>query len=87
MPTRSWTNARALALQGKNTWRCGNMKAWCRLSGRRGALPLRALAGATGQEQPRQQLFREILESVKGAPSYYRRRQAEWTRIARQHLK
>ena len=40
-----------------------------------------------GQEQRAQQLFREILESVKGAPSYYRRRQTEWIRIARQHIK
>jgi hypothetical protein len=40
-----------------------------------------------GQQPRAQQLFREILDSVKGAPSYYRRRQAEWARIARQHLK
>jgi hypothetical protein len=40
-----------------------------------------------GQEQRAQQLFREILDSVKGAPGYYRRRQSEWVRIARQNLK
>jgi hypothetical protein len=40
-----------------------------------------------GQEQRAKQLFREILDSVKGAPSYYRRRQSEWVRIARQNLK
>ncbi len=31
-------------------------------------------------------LFKEILESVRHAPGYYRRRQQEWVRIARQHL-
>ena len=40
-----------------------------------------------GRQPQAHQLFREILESVKGAPSYYRRRQAEWVRIARQNLK
>ena len=39
------------------------------------------------QEQRAQLLFREILDSVKGAPSYYRRRQAEWVKIAKQNLK
>jgi hypothetical protein len=47
------------------------------------ALLLRQL----GQDQRAQQYFREILDSVKGAPGYYRRRQMEWVRIARQNLK
>jgi hypothetical protein len=80
--------ARALALQGKNDAavrqyenvvpRYPGEEARCRF-----ALLLRQL----GQEQRAQQLFKEILDSVKGAPSYYRRRQAEWVRIARQNLK
>lgn len=80
--------ARALALQGKNSDairqfeivvpRYPGEEARCRF-----ALLLRQL----GQEQRAQQLFREILDSVKGAPGYYRRRQTEWVRIARQNLK
>ncbi len=31
-------------------------------------------------------VFREIVESVKGAPGYYRRRQREWTAIARKNI-
>ena len=34
-----------------------------------------------------QALFREIVNSVKDAPRYYRSRQSEWIRIAKQHLK
>ena len=80
--------ARALALQGKNDAamqqyenvvpRYPGEEARCRF-----ALLLQQL----GQEQRARQLFREILDSVKGAPGYYRRRQAEWVRIARQQLK
>jgi hypothetical protein len=80
--------ARALALQGKNDAavrqyenvvpRYPGEEARCRF-----ALLLRQL----GQEQRAQQLFKEILDSVKGAPNYYRRRQSEWVRIARQSLK
>ena len=40
-----------------------------------------------GQDARAQSLFREVLESVKGSPSYYRGRQGEWTKIAKQHLK
>jgi len=80
--------ARALALQGKNDEavrqyanvvpRYPGEEARCRFG-----LLLRQL----GQEQRALQLFREILDSVKGAPGYYRRRQVEWVRIARQNLK
>jgi hypothetical protein len=80
--------ARALAQQGKNDEavrqyenvvpRYPGEEARCRF-----ALLLRQL----GQEQRAMQLFREILDSVKGAPGYYRRRQVEWMRIARQNLK
>jgi len=80
--------ARALALQGRNDEavrqyeivvpRYPGEEARCRF-----ALLLRQL----GQDQRAQQYFREILDSVKGAPGYYRRRQIEWVRIARQNLK
>ena len=80
--------ARALALQGKNDEamrqyeivvpRYPGEEARCRF-----ALLLRQL----GQDQRARQYFREILDSAKGAPGYYRRRQMEWVRIARQNLK
>jgi hypothetical protein len=39
-----------------------------------------------GQHERAQRVFREIVESVRGAPSYYRNRQREWVKIARQNL-
>lgn len=39
-----------------------------------------------GQNDRAQALFREIVDSVKHAPSYYRSRQREWYQIARQQL-
>jgi hypothetical protein len=37
-----------------------------------------------GAPERADKLFREILESVRHAPAYYRARQREWTKIARQ---
>jgi hypothetical protein len=45
------------------------------------------LLESLGETARAQALFREVLESTRGAPRYYRSRQDEWTRIARQHLK
>lgn len=39
-----------------------------------------------GEAERADALFREIVESVRHAPGYYRHRQQEWIRIARQHL-
>jgi len=39
-----------------------------------------------GQKERAQALFREIVDSVKHAPGYYRSRQREWVRIAREQL-
>jgi hypothetical protein len=39
-----------------------------------------------GQTERAQRVFREIVDSVRGAPSYYRSRQREWVKIARQNL-
>lgn len=39
-----------------------------------------------GQQEKARRVFREILDSVKGAPPYYRRRQREWVAIARRNL-
>ena len=80
--------ARALALQGKNDLAVRQYESVVpRYPGEEARCRFALLLEQLGQEQRAQQLFREILESVKGAPSYYRRRQAEWTRIARQHIK
>jgi hypothetical protein len=39
-----------------------------------------------GQHDRAQALFREIIDSVKHSPSYYRARQREWYRIAKEKL-
>ncbi len=41
---------------------------------------------ARGETERALALFREIVESVRHSPSYYRARQREWYRIARQNL-
>jgi hypothetical protein len=79
--------ARALALQGKNDEallqyetvlpKYPGEEARCRY-----ALLLQQL----GQHERAQRVFKEIVESVRGSPSYYRTRQREWYRIAKQKL-
>ncbi|MDE2265215.1 MAG: hypothetical protein KGL29_04895 [Alphaproteobacteria bacterium] len=79
--------ARALALVGKTDAalrqyesvlpRYPGEEARCRF-----ALFLQTL----GQKERAQALFKEIVESVRHAPSYYRSRQREWVRIAREQL-
>jgi hypothetical protein len=39
-----------------------------------------------GQKERAQALFKEIVESVRHAPGYYRSRQREWVRIAKEQL-
>jgi hypothetical protein len=39
-----------------------------------------------GQREKAQSLFRAIVDAVKSSPSYVRRRQREWLKIARQNL-
>ncbi len=79
--------ARALALQGKNDAAMRQYENVVpRYPGEEARCRFAMLLQQLGQEQRAQQLFREILDSVKGAPGYYRRRQAEWVRIARQQL-
>ena len=80
--------ARALALQGKNEAAVRQYENVVpRYPGEEARCRFGLLLLQLGQEQRARQLFREILDSVKGAPGYYRRRQAEWTRIAKQNLK
>ena len=80
--------ARALEIQGKNdeairyyqsvVMRYPGEEARCRFG---------LLLEQLGREQEAQALFREVNASVKAAPRYYRSRQSEWARMARQHLK
>jgi hypothetical protein len=80
--------ARALVLENKNDLAVKQYESVVpRYPGEEARCRFALLLEQLGQEQRAQQLFREIVESVKGAPSYYRRRQAEWVRIARQHIK
>jgi hypothetical protein len=81
-------HARALVLQGKNEAAVRHYEQIAtRYHGEEARLRFALLLEEMGQEARAQALFREILESVKGAPSYYRSRQKEWVRQARQHLK
>ncbi|HEX4081013.1 MAG TPA: tetratricopeptide repeat protein [Rhizomicrobium sp.] len=41
----------------------------------------------TGDSEGAQRLFREIVDSMRGAPGYYRRRQREWVNIAKRNLR
>ena len=80
--------ARALALQGKNDAAIRQYEIVVpRYPGEEARGRFALLLLELGQNQRAQLLFREILDSVKGAPSYYRRRQAEWVKIAKQNLK
>jgi hypothetical protein len=80
--------ARALVLQGKNEAAVRQYENVVpRYPGEEARCRFALLLLQLGQDQRAKQLFREILDSVKGAPGYYRRRQSEWVRIARQNLK
>jgi hypothetical protein len=80
--------ARALVLQGKNEEAVRQYQNVVpRYPGEEARCRFALLLDELGERQRAHQLFREILDAVKGAPGYYRRRQAEWVRIARQHLK
>ena len=81
-------HARALALQGKNEAAVRQYEIVApRYSGEEARCRFALLLEQMGQDARAQGLFREILASVKDAPGYYRSRQREWTKIAKQHLK
>ncbi len=80
--------ARALAAQGKNDQAVAQYeKVVSRYPGEEARARFALLLESLGQQARAQALFKEILKSVQGAPSYYRSRQREWTAIARAHLK
>jgi hypothetical protein len=81
-------HARALEIQGKNDEAVAQYeKVISRYPGEEARARFALLLERLGQEQRAQALFKEILSSVKGAPSYYRSRQREWVAIAKSHVK
>ena len=80
--------ARALESQGRNDAAVRQYESVAsRYPGEEARCRFALLLERLGQEDRAQALFREIDASVKSAPRYYRSRQSEWARIARQHLK
>jgi hypothetical protein len=80
--------ARALEVQGKNEGAVRQYQGVAnRYPGEEARCRYALLLEKLGRDQEAQAIFREIVESVKGAPSHYRSRQGEWLRIAKQHLK
>jgi hypothetical protein len=80
--------ARALAQQGKNDAAVAQYeKVVSRYPGEEARARFGLLLESLGQQDRAQALFKEILKSVQGAPSYYRSRQREWTSIAKAHAK
>ena len=80
--------ARSLAMQGKNTEACAQYEALLPVyAGDEARCRYALLLQQMGVEERAQELFREIVESAKDAPGYYRRRQREWINIAKQNLR
>jgi hypothetical protein len=79
--------ARALALQGNNDEALIQYeRVLPKYPGEEARCRYALLLEKLGQHERAQRVFREIVESVRGSPSYYRSRQREWYRIARQNL-
>jgi hypothetical protein len=79
--------ARALALQGKNEQAAAEYEKLARVyPGEEARCRYAVLLNEMGQREKAQSLFRAIVEAVKSSPSYVRRRQREWLKIAQQNL-
>jgi hypothetical protein len=79
--------ARALALQGRNDQALLQYETVLpKYPGEEARCRYALLLEKLGQHDRAQRVFREIVESVRGSPSYYRSRQREWYRIAKQNL-
>jgi hypothetical protein len=80
--------ARALEAQGKHDDAIRQYQAVAaRYPGEEARTRFALLLEKAGRAAEAQALFREVIASVKGAPRYYRSRQSEWLRIAKQHVK
>jgi hypothetical protein len=79
--------ARALALQDKNDAALAQYeKILPKFPGEEARCRYALLLQKLGDETRARRVFREILDSVKGAPGYYRRRQRQWVSIARKNV-
>ena len=80
--------ARALVLQGKHAEaRVQFEKLLPMYAGEEARCRYALMLQEMGEGERSQQLFRQIIASQKDAPAYYRRRQREWIRIAKQNLR
>lgn len=80
--------ARALALEGKDAEAAAQYEALLAVyPGEEARCRYALLLQKAGEEDRAQKLFRDILDSQKDAPRYARRREREWTAIARQNLR
>jgi hypothetical protein len=79
--------ARALALVGRTQDAVRQYEAVVpRYPGEEARCRFAVLLESLGQKERADALFREIIESVRHAPGYYRTRQREWYRIAREQI-
>ena len=79
--------ARALALQDKNDEALLQYETVLpKYPGEEARCRYALLLEKLGQHERAQRVFKEIVESVRGSPSYYRSRQREWYRIAKSNL-
>lgn len=77
---------RALALQGKDAEAAQRYESLARIyPGEEARCRYALLLQKMGDSEKSKSLFKEILESVRHAPSHYRRRQREWVSIARKN--
>ncbi|MBV9549219.1 MAG: hypothetical protein JO256_06040 [Alphaproteobacteria bacterium] len=80
--------ARALEALGKNDAAIRQYESVVpRYSGEEAKVRLALLLEKSGQEARAQQIFRDVVETTRDAPGYYRSRQGDWLKIAKQHLK
>lgn len=80
--------ARALALQGKDAEAAAQYEALMPIyPGEEARCRYALLLQKMGDHSRAQKLFRDILESQKDAPRYTRRREREWTAIAKENLR
>jgi hypothetical protein len=80
--------ARALEALGKNEAAIQQYESVApRYAGEEAKVRLALLLEKTGQTERAQNIFREVVETGRDAPSYYRSRQGDWFKVAKQHLK
>lgn len=80
--------ARALALQGKTNAAKAEYAALLPVyPGEESRCRYALLLQEAGDRAGAEKLFREIVDSMRGAPRYYRRRQREWVAIAKKNLR